>query len=216
MINIHIFTLSALITTTSVSAQNLIANASFEDNNASETIFNMSNDEFNANVFNATAFGNAQEIDLMTFGNDFGIDPFDGNWNLALHLQNEGDVDAFSFTLNNSIIAGNEYDLSFWAAANTTFNQGNQPLEIGISSTADSFGTLVYNSGLLSFNQWSEHTTSFIAPITGNFLTVRSSGLPQTGTWAEIDAFSLTQVPAPGSLALFCTIAFIKTRRRKS
>ncbi len=191
----------------------MILNGSFEDNKAGGTIYNMTNDVFNATVDDATAWGGGMEIDLMTFGGGFGLDPVDGDWHLGLHARDDGDVDAFSFHLSGSIVGGTSYDLSFFAAANTSFDSLNDPLEIGVSSSADSFGTLVYTSDPLSFDSWSEHVTSFVAPVGGDFLTVRITGLD---TWAHIDAFVLTPVPAPGALATLGLFGLFGSRGRRS
>ena len=66
---------------------NLLLNGDFETNTASGTMFNMSNANFTATVSAATAFGSAEEIDLVT-GTDFGIAPQSGSWKLGIHTQN--------------------------------------------------------------------------------------------------------------------------------
>jgi hypothetical protein len=193
--------------------QNLILNGSFEDNTANVTMFNMSNAEFNAIVANATAFGDAEEIDLILGTGGFGLAPIDGDWKLAIHRQAGGATDAFSFDLMNSIVAGTTYRLEFWAHAVTDFDPGTEPVQIGISTSATSFGTLVFATGQLSVGSWTQYIADFTAPINADYLTVQNA--PGTQTWAHIDAFSLTVVPAPSAFAMLALGGiFGRTRRR--
>lgn len=193
-------------------AQNLIKNGSFENNNAGATVFNMTNATFNATVNDATAFGSAQEIDLM-FGAPYGLVPVHGDFKLGIHKQSGGPVDAFSFDLTGGIVAGSSYDLDFWAHAATDFDPGTEPIEIGISSSSVSFGTLVYTSGALATGSWTNFTNTFIAPVNASYVTVRNSS--GTETWAHIDDFSLTLVPSPTTLAPLGAMALLAARRRR-
>ncbi len=203
--------LAALTLATAASGQNLIINGSFEDNTAGGTMFNMDNATFNVTVDDATAFGDAQEIDLM-LGAPFGLMPVDGDYKLAIHRQSGGPVDAFSFDLTGGLVAGNVYTIDFWAQAVTDFDSGNDPIEIGISGSASSFGTLVYTTAALSTNSWVNYTSTFTAPINADYLTVMNA--TGAGTWAHIDAFTL--VPAPGALALLSMGGLALTRRRRA
>ncbi len=194
-------------------AQNMIINPSFESNNAGGSMSNMSNATFNVTVNNATAFGAASEIDLYQ-GNPFGLPPVHGQWKLAIHKRSTGQVDEFSFDLNSNIVSGQQYTIDFWAHADTTFDPGNEPVEIGISASANSFGSLVYTSGNLSDTSWTNYAAIFVAPANASYLTVRNS--QGTATWAHLDDFSLTLVPAPGSLALAGLGGLACTRRRRA
>src|SRR2546421_3599977 len=139
--------LLALCTARSAQAD-LILNGNFENNTAGATMFNMSNATYNATVANSTAFGTAQEIDLIT-GTDFGIAPQSGKWKLGIHTQvNPANFDAFSLTLASPLVTGDLYDLSFYATNSPTGfqNAGPGPVEIGLSTSATSFGTLIFSS----------------------------------------------------------------------
>lgn len=152
----------------------------------------------------------------MTAGGGFGTDPVDGNWHVGVHASTSGLEDAFSFDLNSSVSAGTSYNLSFWATANSSFDPGTEPLEIGISSNSTSFGTLVFSTGMLPVDTWTFYSTTFVAPISGGFLTVRASGAP-TGTWVHIDGFQLSAIPEPGTLGLLSVVgalALIQRRKR--
>src|SRR5262245_39265898 len=89
-------------------AQNLILNGDFEFNTAGGTFFNMNNAQFNGTVANATAFGTAEEIDLMT-GNPYGLPPAHGNWKLGIASESGGTYDAFSFSLSMPVMTGRAY-----------------------------------------------------------------------------------------------------------
>lgn len=203
--------LAACTLATAAMGQNLILNGSFEDNTAGGDLFNMDNATFNVTVDDATAFGDAQEIDIM-FGAPYGLMPVDGDYKLAIHRQTGGPVDAFSFDLSSGLVAGNVYTVDFWAQAVTDFGGGSDPIEIGISSSASSFGTLVYATPGLSTSSWVNYTSTFTAPIDADYLTVMNSAAGET--WAHIDAFTL--VPAPGTLALLGMGGLAITRRRRA
>lgn len=198
---------------TAGNAQNLIMNGSFEHNSAHGTIYNMSNAEFNATVERATAFGSADEIDLMDPSSVYGLPPIDGLFKLGLHRREPGvGTDAFSFDLSSSIVVGTTYTISFWAHAVLDFSPGLSPIEIGISGSATSFGTSVYTSGSLSARSWSHFTGDFVATVGGDFLTVRP--IDREETWAHIDDFSITVVPTPATGILFGLGGLLACRRR--
>lgn len=180
---------------------NLISNGDFETNTASVTLFNMSNASFSATVSAATGFGDAEEIDLIT-GTDFGIAPQSGSWKLGIHTQAGGPFDAFSLTLSSALVSGNSYALRFFAAQFPAFASS---VDIGVSSSATAFGTLLFSASGLSSDAWTQIDQTFSAPINASFLTVRS-GLPVT-VYSFVDNFSLdsagvSAVPEPGTLGL--------------
>jgi hypothetical protein len=183
----------------SANASSIILNGSFENNTAGATAFNISNATFNTTVASATAFGTAQEIDLVT-GASFGITPQNGSWKLGLHTQGGGAFDAFSMSLSSGLVAGQSYSLSFYGA----LQQGQPPgtLQIGVSSSANGFGDLVFIATPFFTSQWELFTTTFIAPSNGAFLTVRTN--PFEG-YAFVDNFSLeaaAAVPEPATMTL--------------
>ena len=178
---------------------NAILNGDFETNTASGTLFNMSNASFSSVVSSATAFGGAQEIDLVT-GAGFGITPQSGSWKLGIHTQTSGIFDAFSLTLSSALVSGNSYALQFFVAQYSGYSSS---VDIGVSSSATGFGTLLFSASGLNPNAWTQINQTFTAPINATFLTVRS-GQPN-GVYSFVDNFSLDSanvVPEPASLAL--------------
>ncbi len=189
--------ITILVAGTAVQA-NLVINGDIEDNTAVGTMFNMSNDTFNATVAHATAFGTSQEIDLVT-GLDYGIAPQSGNWKLGLHQRSNlpTNVDAFSFDLSSPVVNGSAYLLRFFAAGLSVAPLG--PVEIGLSGSASDFGTLIFSGTPGSATEWTQFDYAFVAPIDASFLTVRNAAV--YNMYAFVDNFSLSdaRIPAPGA-----------------
>jgi hypothetical protein len=181
---------------------NLVLNGDFEDNSAVRTRFNLSNAHFDALMANATAFGTSKEIDLVT-GNDYGIPPQSGNWKLGLHERSDvpGIFDGFSLDLSSNIVAGQEYDLQFFAAGLNSDPQA--AIQIGLSNSATDFGTLLFSGLPTSSTEWSQFDFSFTAEAGAAFLTVRNDPDVVDG-YAFVDNISLdpTAVPEPATLVL--------------
>ncbi|HVP56058.1 MAG TPA: PEP-CTERM sorting domain-containing protein [Candidatus Eisenbacteria bacterium] len=183
------------------SASNLILNGDFENTSAGTTQFNLSNAAFNALMPNVTAFGTAQEIDIIT-STDFGIAPESGNWKLGIHTQSGGAYDAFSMTLSSPLVAGNTYSLQFFGAQLSGFVAD---IIIGVSNSPTSFGTQIFSAVPTSPTAWSQFNTSFTAPISGSYITVQNLNL---NDYSFVDNFSLTgnsTIPEPSSLVLLGT-----------
>lgn len=207
---------SLLMLAVRVQGANMILNGSFENNSATKTEFNLTNSDFKRLVSDATAFGDAQEIDLMTTDAEgllYGPTPRDGKWKLAIHSQVPRRIDAFSFGLSRSIVAGKSYALSCWSIVVQGNSPGFGPLEIGISDSSNSFGTLLYSLYPLDNQAWAEFSGQFVAPVDGSFLTVRM--VTNTHSWAHLDDFSLVEVPAPSALATLAIPAALIMRRRR-
>jgi hypothetical protein len=215
-----------LLSANSANAASIILNGDFENNTETGSQFNVFDVTFNVIVANATAFGTANEIDLVT-ASDFGIAPQSGAWKLGLHTQTGGSFDGFSFGLSSAVVSGASYDLGFFGALlDPQFGAVSGPIEIGLSNDSGVFGTLVYSGTPLSFESWTAFNATFIAPVNGSFLTVRTGNVADD--YAFVDNFSLEQsgdareqsdlaaVPEPASLILIGTgTASLIARRRK-
>ena len=166
---------------------NLIQNGSFEVNSSSGCTFNQSNSQFNSLVPEVVAFGGAEEIDIMKAEGScgWGLPPQDGRTKLGI----SGSGDAFAMALSRDLSPGKRYHLEFFAnAAFIFFPQTTMHVEVGISSDASSFGTVVF-SGSPSPTAWTEFSRVFEAPHPASFVTVRCFQ-----GWSHVDNFSLVEV----------------------
>lgn len=153
--------------------------------------YNLSNAEVDASLSGIAAYGPAQEIDVMGDGSAciFGLPPQSGNVKLAIHKQSTGASDEFAFVLTSPVVAGQVYDVSCYAAADVTFDPNIGAVDIGVSNTPTSFGTLVFSNSP-NIGTWTPLLHTFVAPVSGNFLTVRVGGPVQS--WVHVDHFVLT------------------------
>lgn len=182
----------------------LVLNGSFEANSASGTVFNPSNALLNSLLSNVTAFGPRQGIDLQTLGSGYGLAPTDGRWKVSPASDLGGTSEAFSMTLSGALTAGSSYSLSFDIERLISAGFDGGTAEIGLSTSATSFGTLI-DSATASSSGWTHHASSFIAPNAGSYLTVRVT--TSRSSWVGLDNFVLdggatSGVPEPGVLAL--------------
>jgi len=181
---------------------NLVRNGSFEQNNATATIFCLWNDQFNASVRHVTAFGPVNCTHLIHAVNQpFGLPPVHGNWKAAIsHGMGAFDWGGVSFALTEPIQEGVRYRVTFRAYAEISANSpGNEPLVAGVSVQAHLPGEVVYTTPALSTNPgagWALYTSEFIAPNDAEFLTLTIQGaIPGLPTQAHIDQVVLRRVP---------------------
>jgi hypothetical protein len=173
---------------------NLINNGDFEINTfAPLCYFNLPNANVTAGLAGITAYGAAQEIDVMTDGTPclFNLPPQSGRTKLAIHRQNpaSGAVsDEFSFDLSSPITFGNVYTVTFYAISDPYIDPDIGAVDIGLSSSPTAFGTSVF-AGTPSTSAWTLLTNTFVAPVNAAYLTVRV--VPGVQAWIHIDNFSL-------------------------
>ncbi|MBI5708498.1 MAG: PEP-CTERM sorting domain-containing protein [Armatimonadetes bacterium] len=202
-----------LVGSASIGSANMILNGDFESNSASGDMYNLSNGGFTSTMSNTTGYGSGGELDIMTTST-YGFAPQSGSWKVG--MATGIGTDAFSFDLSGSILNGTSYTLSFYAAATTAIRPGTGPVDIGISTSATSFGTQVYTTGTgISGSGWQYFTTTFTAGINASYLTVQCAPTGGDISWIHVDNFSLTAVPEPGSLAVLGLGAFLLARRRR-
>ena len=189
----------------------LIINGSFEINTAPGNWFNPINSDFNSVMSSVTAYGVRQGIDIQTIGSGWGQAPIDGNFKISPASDQGGNVEEFSMTLSSPLVSGNRYDLSFYMEAlnNNVFNGGH--VEVGASTSATSFGTLVYTSPNSSPG-WTQYSTNFLAPGNSTYLTVRMGN--DVSGWVGVDNFILNGVPEPTVMGLLGGAMVLLIRRR--
>jgi hypothetical protein len=171
---------------------NLILNGDFETYSGGTCDSNLPNVSFTAMMASATGFGTAEEIDVYTNPPCYGLPAVSGAIKVAIHRQDlsfGGFSDAFSLDLSSPVTAGNSYTVSFWAESDGSFSTGLGHVQIGVSSSASTFGSLVYTGVSTTLDTWEQFTATFVAPITGSYLTVNQD---EVNAWSHIDAFTLT------------------------
>jgi hypothetical protein len=213
---VPICTLFAFLTLSTLAGANMVINGDFENNTAAATLYNLSNAEFDNVVPNATAFGSASEIDLITTDSPYGLPPVSGLWKVAIHRSSSGNNDAFSLTLNTGVVAGQSYLLDFYAQRVTVFDAGAGAVTVGVSGSPTAFGTLVF-SGVASDSSWTHFTQSFQAPVNGQYLTVQIDPAAAP-TWVHVDDFTLSPVPEPAASSLLLvaiSVAIVVARRTR-
>ncbi|MBK9254965.1 MAG: gliding motility-associated C-terminal domain-containing protein [Saprospiraceae bacterium] len=157
-------------------------NGSFEDNSSANCGINLTNDFFNNLVDHTFAFGEKDEVDILT--EECGYGPAsDGDFFLA--LSSNVFTDQISLELDKIIQKGKLFSFKFdqkYGILNTT----NSGVSIGISSLPDTFGKLVYTSMPIS-DKWQTHHVEFESPIDAKYITVKTNNL--INTWVFIDNF---------------------------
>lgn len=129
-----------------------------------------------------TAYGPGEEVDIMIAGCVVPTIP-DGIFCVGLA---HNPSDEIAINMSAPVIIGHDYTISFQAFSDTSLRvQGN--VEIGVSNSNTSFGTLIYTAVTVP-DAWVQYTHTFTAPVTGSFLTVRNvnDGVIH---WNRIDDF---------------------------
>jgi gliding motility-associated-like protein len=130
------------------------------------------------------AYGGGNEIDIIV-QDCYTTSIPDGVFCVAL----AGDPqDELALSLSSNLISGNTYTLSFSAYSEISFvPQGD--LEIGLSNSNSSFGTLIYTANTI-VDTWVSYSFVFTAPLTGGYITARNvAGVH----WNRVDNFSFCQ-----------------------
>lgn len=152
-----------------VIAQSFI-NGSFEQTMIISDSVGISASSFNSNLTGVNASGNIQNLDIINSLNQCGAAQ-NGTIFIAMYGNNNGTI---SLKLTTPINAGVLYKLCFYDRACAPAN--SLPLNIGVSDNDSTQGTLFYNTPFIAKQYWTKHTISFIAPVTGQYITLGISG----------------------------------------
>jgi hypothetical protein len=109
------------------------------------------------------------------------------------------------------MLSGTTYDIGLFLAGESLATLG--AIEIGISSSATSFGTLVHSAAPTSTTTWTQVSHTFIASSNASYLTLRTSSTPDE-MYAFVDDVSLVAVPEP-STALLLGLGLASFARRR-
>jgi hypothetical protein len=179
-----------------------IINGSFEDNSASACLFNMSNTSFNSVVEDCFAFGfwdpaDFEGLDLMDNSCNVGAAQ-NGNYFIGLEVSTSPmiEFDALSMSLNTPLIAGTSYTVSFYTR--TMDVNSTNSINIGYSSTNNSFGTLIGSSGTPT-TSWTQSSFTFTPTTNGSYITILANPTVDNG-WTAVDDVTLTSNGSSASL----------------
>ncbi len=202
-------TILFLISTRFLVCQSIL-NGSFETNTANNTDqINLSNVALNAMLPNVSSFGSYGDVDIIK-SNTYGTSGAqDKDWYLGI---TGGGTDIIALTLSDKLIAGKSYSLSFYDRKTNSYPA--TALQIGISETNETFGTVVYNSPEEPLtNVWTLRTFTFIALSASKFITVQMP-LGSINTWANIDNFVLKPITSVEKVILKDSIAVITSIKK--
>ncbi len=159
-------------------------NGDFENHKATYDQINLSNTAFNEMMPGVTSFGSYGDVDIIhsdAYGHSGAASK---KWYIAL---TGGGTDIVAIELSKPLTPGKKYTISFLDRAAAGYVA--HPIQIGLSTKNDEFGTVVYDfNGVAVNNVWTRREFSFIAPLDGKYLTVQ---MPQGDiqTWVNIDNF---------------------------
>ncbi|HOY31832.1 MAG TPA: carbohydrate binding domain-containing protein [Bacteroidales bacterium] len=161
-------------------------NGDFEQTTAPPGVdqINLSNEAFSSMMAHTYAFGTYGDMDIINSTVYSGAAQ-SGAWFVAL---TGGGTDAISMELTSSLIEGKTYSISFWDKAGAGFIP--QEFQIGISTEKNTFGIPVCTAEMPVLAVWTRRTFSFIAPISGKYITVQLAGITDISKWAQVDNFS--------------------------
>jgi hypothetical protein len=165
-------------------------NGGFELNNTEIDLINLTNEFFDSYMDSTTAFGAEGNLDILTSNSYCDSSAVEGNWYVAL---TGGGSDAFSMKLDNPLIVGNSYTISFFDRFCIPYDDwvgDNSLVEIGLSLIDGEFGNSIYTTTSLPTSAWALRTFSFIAPVSGQYITVKLNSGGTLTTWLQVDGFS--------------------------
>ena len=208
--SLRVLVLSIAVHGTTVQAQSIL-NGSFEQNSATADVINMVNATWDTLVQNSAAFGdwngggpNGGDLDLINSNAYCGLAQH-GDWFCAL---TSGGTDAFSLELSSPLTVGASYSVSFYDRTCNSF--GGQAVELGVSNSASSFGTLVYSGPTpVADVGWTQRLAVFTAPLAGMYLTVRCGGINSGAPWTQVDNFSFNNGEGVPENALAAGLSFV-------
>jgi hypothetical protein len=159
-------------------------NGDFENHKATRDEINLSNSAFNGMMPGVTSFGSYGDVDIIRSSDYGGAGAQSKNWYIAL---TGGGTDIVAIELSEPLTQGKKYTISFYDRAAAGYDAN--PIQLGLSASNNNFGTVAYTFKESAVNNvWTRRECSFIAPLSGKYLTVQMpEGTIQT--WVNIDNF---------------------------
>jgi hypothetical protein len=149
--------------------------------------YNLGNTTFNSYMSSVVGYGPGQELDILANGCYNPAIP-DGVRAVGIAAWPS---DELSIPVTPSLVAGQTYSFTFRAYAELSFRVRGD-IQIGVSNSSTSFGSLIY-TGVTVSSAWTLFTVTFTSPINATHVTVRNA---QDGIihWNHVDDFRFTSV----------------------
>lgn len=197
MKNLILLTFSLLI---KVSIAQVFLNGNFENNSAAADQINLSNADCNSKLRDVNSFGTYGDVDIIRSASYGGSGAQDGTWYLGL---TGGGTDIVALTLSAPLVQGKVYTISFYDRKTSGYPVS--PIQIGLSTTNNDAGTIVYTcTELPELNVWTQRSFTFTAPNNGQYITVRmQSGDIQH--WVNVDNFVFNKTKCGGQLTILAS-----------
>jgi len=182
-------------------------NGSFENNSVTTCEINtISNLQFNALMPYTYGIGATETIDVFdaTVCPSYGTAQ-EGNFYVSVENNSADSTQStmISLQLSDTLQAGSTYTFCYYDRG--LFTLGYGPIALGLSSNNSTFGTQIYVSPILD-TVWTQRTVTFVAPVTGNYITVKYAGLNGGGIVDDFGACTKSSVNEnsnEGSFGLF-------------
>lgn len=166
-------------------------NGDFEINSVTNCMIEINNSTFNSVMSNVKGIGELQTLDIFYYKDCPTYDSaHSGDFYVSLENTNHSNKStAISLKLADTLQVGLQYTFCYYDRG---FTLHNGQVEIGISNNDSTFGSLIYVSATCD-TIWRQRTVSFMAPITGNFITARYKHSPPPYDGLLIDNFGICQ-----------------------
>jgi hypothetical protein len=162
-------------------------NGSFEKTSVTDDVINLSHSDFNIKMDDCYSFGSWGDLDIIKSSLYCGSGAQDGIWYLAL---TGGGTDALSIKLNTPLNSGQSYSISYYDRFCDPYGSYNShPFQIGLSTTNNVFGQIIFTDILPPDSNWKQKKFSFTAPNNGQYITVVVNGGSLYDTWVQLDNF---------------------------
>ena len=174
-------------------------NGGFEKN-GNMCLINTSVEVFNANVKNTHAFGSFRRPDIASTNCGSG-DAKEGNWfiGLATNIEKGVTSEAVTLELNQSLVKGSQYTLSFWTRGRGPISPN---VQIGLSNSDSLQGEVLYTVAANSITMdWVQTVIRFTAPDNGKYISVRVSN-PNANSGVWLDGFKMSTVFVPDNVVV--------------
>jgi hypothetical protein len=202
---------------------NLILNGSFEDNIITTCYMDTYPNDFNDSVANITSFGS--NLGMLNDscpgcpefpGTYWGGGAQEGHWFMVTasrafysSVGNGWSRSIFSFHLSDTLNNLTNYKLSFYikkppvppVITPTCYSTQNNSINIGVSSSATNYGTIIYQSPLGGLD-WTQHSVVFNITNTAEYITVQTAIGDTNDYVVFIDNFVLVETTEQATVSV--------------